>query len=322
MLQKKPSPMRLPPSVVEVSKAKQTIDQQQISAIGSLAAVQGIVVRPEIPGKVSKIYVKSGQMVTANTPLIEINPNIYQAQLAQAQARLKLAKLAYGRAAKLYKTHAVSTAELDQAAENMNVEEGEVAELQAKLAQTIIKAPFGGRLGLIQVNVGDYVNIGQAIVNLQALDPLRVDFTIPETYLASLAVGQKVTVKVDPYPGKIFTGQIYALDSRLDSNTRSLAVRAKINNPEHKLLPGIFAEVTLFIGTKKPAISIPQTALMYDASGSYVYKVVKNRAVKTAVTVGKQGSKTVVITKGLTVNAIVVSAGQIKLRDGSAVMVK
>lgn len=312
----------MPPPVVETTPVKLQTWQTTITAIGTLNANQGVVIKPEISGRVTAIYFHSGDFVKAGTPLLQIFPDIIQAQLAAAQAKEVLSKANYGRAQLLFKKKVFAEADLDSALSAYKSDVANVAQNTALLNQALIRAPFSGHLGLRQVNVGDYLNAGQTtIVNLEAYDPIRVDFSVPEAYLSQLATGQKVLLNSQSYPNKVFTGQVYAFDSAIDPNTRALAVRASASNPKGELLPGGYVDVTLQMGAAQKFITIPETALGFDDNGVYVYKVVNGIAIKTRIKAGIHQNNQVQVLSGLSPGDVIVAAGQFKINgDKSPVM--
>lgn len=318
---KKPTEMQLPPAVVNMTAVTATQWQNSIEATGSLSAFNGIMVKAEIDGRITKILFKSGQFAKNGQPLIQIYPDIIRAELQQAQAQLNLNELDYQRALKLYQKHFVSSSDLDKARATMTSSQAQVNQFKAQLSQTLIRAPFDGKLGLRQVSLGDYVTAGTGIVNLEALDPIRVDFSVPEIYVSQLKVGQSVSVRSRSFPTETFKGKIYAINSVIDPNTRSLDVRASIPNNQHKLLPGAFVEVTPMLGNPQSVLVVPQTAIVYSADENFVYKVINQKAVKTKVTLGlKLDDNLIIITSGLKTGDQVVSGGQVKIQDGASVM--
>lgn len=304
---------------VEVATVQSKPFHKQIIVPGSLRAHQGIVVRSEVDGRITNIYFKSGDIVVVDAPLVQLYKDVVAARLQQSQAELQLAKQDYARMAELYKTHTVSTAEFDKAAAKLNVEAGKAAEYQAQLKQTLISAPFSGRLGLSAVSLGDYVKVGQNIASLQMIDPIEVEFEAPEIYLSNISVGQSVAVTSRSYAKQVFDGKIYAIDSEINMNNRSIIARATIPNVNNKLLPGGFVEVRIDLTRKEPSLVIPQIAVFYDVGQAYVYRVVNNKAIKTKVKLGDRDRENVVVLEGLAANDVVVSAGQLNITDGAAV---
>jgi membrane fusion protein (multidrug efflux system) len=308
---------KIPPAVVEVIKVRDSASIDHLTATGNLVAIPGIVVKAEISGRITGIYFNAGGKVKAETPLIEIYPSIIKAELSQAQAELKLAKLNFERMAKLHETHTISHADYDKAKSILESSQSKVEQHQAHLDQTIVRAPFDGRLGVSLVSLGQHIIVGQDIVSLQSLDPIYVDFSVPEVAASKVAVGQSVNVRSDVYPKEVFGAKVCIIDPLINKNTRSLTVRAIIANKEEKLLPGAFADVTLFTSNQKQVIKIPQTAIVHDPNENYVYKVVDGKAVKTIVTTGRQDAQDVVILDGLAVDDVVVVKGQMKIYKSS-----
>lgn len=312
---------QIPPAFVEAITAQPTSRQDQVAATGTLIAIPGIVVKPEISGRITKIYFKSGDSIVAGAPLIEINTDILKAQLAKAQAQAQLTRLQFARFSKLYKTHDISKADFDKAQADYNSAQAQVENVQAQLRQANITTPFTGKLGLSQINIGDYVNAGQNIVNLQSLDPLKVDFSVPEAYLSKVAVGQTVLLKTDAYPEETFVGKVEAIESLINDNNRTLNIRANIPNKDGKLLPGAFVETTLQLALQQNLIIIPQTAVVYAPEGNYVFKVINGKAKKAAVILGTLDNKKVVIKSGIKAGDVIVTAGQLKIHEGAPVVV-
>jgi len=312
---------KIPPAFVETIQIAVSENQQDLFATGNVVANPGIIVRAEMAGRITKIFFKPGEKVLAGAPLIEIYPDIIKAQLAQYQADLKAKQLSYERIAKLYTTHTVAKAEYDDASTALDATKAKVAEAEARLRQTVLVASFAGRVGINLVNIGDYVNVGQDLVSLQALDPIYVDFSIPEIYVHQIQVNQVVNVTSEASPHKIFAGMIFAIDPLADVKTRSIKVRAIVPNHEEKLLPGTFVEVKLFMG-RHTVIKIPQTAIVYDATGNYVYKVIDGHAKKTKVILGERDGSNIVVKQGLNVADVVVTAGQLKIATDGAMVVE
>lgn len=312
---------KIPPTVVEVAQSAEAVWQLQIKATGTINAFQGIMVEPEVSGRITRIFMKSGQSIEAGQPLIEIFPDLVKAQLDRDQAALLLATVDYERAKSLYAKNAVSKQELDKETADLKQAQANVEYAQANLSQYTIVAPFSGRLGLKQVDLGDRVEPGTQIINLQALQPIRVDFDVPQVFLASLEIGQEVFIKSDAYNNETFIGKVYAVDSALNENTRSLGVRAQLPNKSEKLLPGMFVEATLQAGHPETVVTIPEAALNYAPNNNYVYVLKGDQVEKVNVKNGERRGDTVRITEGLTAGQTVVTAGQIKLNNGSYVVV-
>jgi membrane fusion protein (multidrug efflux system) len=315
-----PSSNKIPPTVVKTVTAEKKIWQDSILVIGSLAAFQGTILSPEIDGRVTKIYFTEGQEVKAGDLLIEIYPDIIKAQLEKAKAQLVRSKLQYERYTKIYQLGYVDRATLDNYKATFESDLADVENCKAQLRQRLITAPFDGTVGVQRVNVGDYIKAGTQMVSLQSIDPIRVDFNVPEVYLSQLRVGNKITITSKSFIGK-YDGEIYALDSSIDPNTRNISARAKISNPHHTLIPGSFVEITINMQEARSEVIIPQTSVVYSVQGSYVYRLIDHKAVKTNITLGKKLTKNMIIIKnGLNAGDLIIDEGQLKLFDGAPVM--
>lgn len=311
----------MPPALVDTIIVKEQVWQDEIKTTGSLSAIKGVTIVPEVAGVITKIYFQSGQMVKEGELLIQINPAQAEADLAKAQAQKQLSELQYNRLAQLHKKNFASMTEVDKAKSTLEIDRASVKQAKAKLKQLNIVAPFSGKLGLCKVSVGDYVNSGIEIVNLQQLDKLKINFSVAGTYSNDVKVGDEVNVMVNN-SNQSYQGKIAAIDSKIDPDTRSLDLEALIKNKDNKLLPGAFIEVVLHLGKAQPTKIIPQTAIEYSAEGAYVYRIVDKVAKKIKVTLGKKlADNRVVIINGLNVGDVIVTAGQVKLYDGAAVMI-
>ena len=306
---------------VEATPAQYQFFKKRITATGSLRANQGVTIRPEISGRVTQIFFKSGSLVKAGDPLVQLDKDIVSAKLQQSQAELELTKQNYVRTKKLYQTHDVSKAMLDDVFARYNEALAEVSSYEAQYNQALIKAPFSGRLGLSSINLGDYLEVGQKIVSIENIDPIEVEFSIPENYLNYIGVGQDISITSDSYKEQSFSGKVYALDAEIDVNNRSIAARASIPNTDNKLIPGGFVEVNLDLVSKNKVLIVPQTAVSYDVDQTDVYKIVAGKAVKTKVTLGERDKENVVVLNGLNDGDVVVTAGQLNIDNGSDVKV-
>lgn len=302
---------------VYVAPTQQAQWQSEIDATGSISAIKGIMLRAEVSGQVTKISFKSGQAIEKDAPVIQIYPDILNAQLKRAQSALILANMEYERGRKLLDKNVMSQQDFDKLNAQYQQAQSSVDELQAQLRQHNITAPFAGRAGLRRVSLGDHLSPGDAIVNIQQLDPIRVEFSVPEVYLAQLAAGQRVELMPASNPHQSYEGQIYAIDSAVDPQTRSVDVWANVPNKDEALLPGTFAKVRLFAGRERTVTVVPQTALVYDLAGTFVYEAKDNTAKKVRVTIGERRGGNVEILSGLAPNVPIVTAGQVKLFDGA-----
>ena len=262
------------PTAVAVEAAKVEQWPPQLSAIGSLRAFQGIVVAPQVAGVVSAIKFQSGDDVAAGAELIDLDTSVEQADLANGLAQLKNANVTLERARTLIAGGNTPQSTVDTALAARDSAQATVDRTRAVIAQKTIKAPFAGRLGLRNVDLGQYVGAGANLTTLQQLDPIFVDFSAPEGALAQLAVGQETTLAVDALPGVTFTGKVTAIDARVAAESRNVTVRAEFANPDHKLLPGMFADVTVTTGAPADVLTVPRTAIVYSLYGDNAFVVV------------------------------------------------
>lgn len=306
---------------VETTKVATAPMPQIITAVGSLRSDESVTLRPETAGRISAITFKEGQRVAKGTPLVRLDPAIQQAELAQARANLTLAKAKFDRAVDLANRSYISGQAKDEAENNFKVAQASVQLAEAKLAKTELVAPFGGIIGLRLVSVGDYVKEGAELVNLEAIDPLKVDFRVPETYLRQVQPGQSMQISLDALPGKTFAGKVIALNPLIDAAGRSIVIRAQVANQDTTLRPGMFARVRLITSDHSDAMVLPEQALVPQGTEQYVFKVVDGKAARVRVDVGQRRDSLVEVLKGLNVGDVVVTAGQLKLRDGTPVQV-
>jgi membrane fusion protein (multidrug efflux system) len=309
------------PTTVEAAKVVQQALPQAITAVGSLRSDESITVRPEVAGRISAILFKEGQHVARGMTLIRLDPAINQAEVQQARANLKLAKSKYDRAVDLAQRNFISGQAKDEAENNLRVAEAAVALVEARLAKTEIKAPFAGVIGLRVVSLGDYVKEGADVVNLESIDPLKVDFRVPEIYMRQVQVGQTLTVTLDALPGKTFDGKVLAVNPLVDAAGRAVVIRAVVGNQDTSLRPGMFARVRLITRDEKEALTIPEQAIVPQGDEQYVFRVVDGKVARVKVEIGQRRDGKVEITKGLGANDVVVTAGQLKLRDGMPVTI-
>jgi len=320
-----------PPSTVSTIKAALDEWQPRLDAVGSLRAVNGADLAFEVPGIVDEIKFNSGDDVQAGQVLIHLRDDDDVSRLQSLQASAELAGIVYDRDQKQLKIQAVSQATLDADAANLKNAKAQVAEQQAVVDKKTIRAPFAGRLGIRAVDLGQYVNAGTTIVTLQALDPIYVDFFLPQQAVDQIRVAQAVTVKIDAYPKDTFSGEISALNPKVDISTRNVQVRATLKNPDHKLLPGMYATVDIDVGAPQQYVTLPQTAISFSAYGDTVYIVEEKGtgadgkpqlvAHQTFVTTGATRGDQIAVVNGVKEGETVVTAGQIKLRNGAPVAI-
>lgn len=306
-------------TTVEAEKVSIGSIDHQIEAVGTLASNESVVLSPEITGRITEILFEEGQDVKTGDPLIRLDDAIARAELAQIEASMVLSKANYERANTLLKEKSGTARARDEAYSKLRTDQAGVELAKAKLEKNTLRAPFDATIGLRNVSVGDYVNPGQELVNLEDLDPLKVDFRMPEIYLDVLKTGQKIEVKIDAFAGQVFTGEVYAIDPRVDSNGRTVVLRARLPNEGRILRPGLFARVNLLVSRNETALLIPEQALIPQGTDRYVYKIVDGKAVMTKVTTGMRRTGQVEVLEGLTADDVIVTAGQMKLRPDMAV---
>ncbi|MES2141563.1 MAG: efflux RND transporter periplasmic adaptor subunit [Pseudomonadota bacterium] len=316
----RPSKPATPPVVVGATQVMLQPWQETIQAIGSLSASQGIVIKPETSGRISAIYFRSGETVKAGDPLIQLNPAILKAKLDATIAQTQLSKADYQRALTLYKQKVFAKADLDKALATYSANLAQQAEAQAAFDQTLVRAPFSGRLGLRLVDKGDYIDPSKPIANLDAIDPLRIDFRIPGTDVGKVAIGAKLNIHSSAYPNQTFVAKVYAIDSQIDTDTRSLGVRASLSNTQQRLLPGAFVDVSLEVAQPQTLATVPETAVNNDETGSYVYRIIHHLAVKTPVTVLFHQNGKIGLT-GLQAGEQIISVGGFKVLDKAPIIV-
>src|SRR5438105_533671 len=307
--------------VVEALKVFVQPMPQSITAVGSLRSDESITVRPEVAGRISEILFQEGQRVARGATLIRLDPAINKAEVEQGRANLKLAKSKYDRAVDLAKSNFISGQARDEAENNLRVAEAGVQLAEARLAKMEIKAPFSGIIGLRVVSVGDYAKEGSDIVNLESIDPLKVDFRVPEIYLKQIQVGQTLHVSLDALPGKTFDGKVFAVNPLVDAAGRAIVIRALVRNSDTSLRPGMFARVRLITRDMKDALAVPEQAIVPFGDDQYVFKISDGRAVRVKVEVGQRRDGKVEIVKGLEPTDMVVNAGHLKIRDGVPVTI-
>lgn len=325
MAQRYAKQFKLPPVTVGTIKAQQVQWSDKIAAIGTLVAMNSVKVTSDINGKVSEILFESGQMVDKDQPIIKLDDKILQQQLRENLAQLELSRLNFTRSQKLYQKNTISQQQLDVDRAAYVKYQAAVDANKINLDYKIVKAPFSGRLGIREVNVGQYLDPGDPIVSLETVDPILIDFSVPERYLAQIKVEQPFTIKVDAYPNEQFQGKVIAINSQVNKTTRNITLRGKLNNPDSKLHPGQFANVSLDTGKEQTVVIVPRNAIAYNTYGSILYVVAtadqNSIAKQVIVKIGLQRGDWVVITDGINTNDEVVVSGQIKLRANSPVVI-
>jgi membrane fusion protein (multidrug efflux system) len=305
-------------NVVKVAAAKLPAT---ITAVGSLRSDESITVRPEVAGRIAEILFQEGQRVAKGAVLVRLDPSINEAELQQARANLKLAQSKFDRAVDLAKSNFISGQARDEAENNLRVAQATVQLAEAKLAKMRIIAPFSGIIGLRSVSRGDYVKEGQDIVNLESIDPLKVDFRVPEIYLKQVQVGQSLQVGLDALRDVTYEGRVFAINPLVDTAGRSIVIRAQVKNQDAALRPGMFARVRLITGDKQDTLVVPEQVIVPQGDEQFVFRVQDGKAVRVKVAVGQRREGLVEIVSGLAAGDVVVSAGQLKLRDGVPVTI-
>jgi membrane fusion protein, multidrug efflux system len=306
---------------VEAIKVERLALPQGITAVGSLRSDESITLRPEVAGRISAIQFREGERVAKGAPLVKLDPSVTQAELQQAQANMVLAKAKYDRAIDLQGKGFISGQARDEAENNLKVGEAALALARAKLAKLSIEAPFSGIIGLRSVSVGDYVKEGADMVNLEAIDPLKVDFRVPEIYLSQIRVGQSLQMTLDAMPGKTYEGKVFAINPLVDAAGRAVVIRAQVRNQDTTLRPGMFARVRLLTHETQEALVVPEQAIVPQGDEWFVYRVVDGKAQRAKVEIGQRRDGKAEVMKGLRDGDVVVTAGQLKIRDGVPVQV-
>lgn len=314
------------PQTVSAAKAASSDWQPRIDAVGSLRAVRGADLSLEVAGVVEEITFQSGDEVQAGQVLLRLRNEDDVAKLQSLEATAQLAQITYDRDVKQLKAQAISQAIVDNDEANLRNAKAQVAQQKAMVDKKTLRAPFAGRLGLRQVDLGQFLSAGTVIATLQSLDPIFVDFLLPQQSVAQLSVGQTVRVKVDAFLGREFAGKITAINPKVETASRNIQVRATLPNRDQKLLPGMFATVELETGAPQRLVTLPQTAVSYNPYGSLVY-IVDDKAKgaggkpqlvarQVFVTTGATRGDQVAILKGVSEGDTVVTSGQVKLRNG------
>jgi membrane fusion protein (multidrug efflux system) len=306
---------------VEAIKVERTVITDDVTAVGTLGANESVVLRPEIAGRIESINFKEGAAVAKGTLLVALDASTQAADLQQAKANLALARSNYNRTEDLFRKKFVSASAQDQAASNLKVQEAATAQAQARFNKTRLLAPFAGVIGIRNVSVGDYVKEGQELVNLEDISSLKVDFKLPERYLNRVQKGQSVELASDAKPGESFTATVDAIDPLIDTNGRAIALRARLPNPDGKLRPGMFVRARLIFGQRNDVLIVPEEAMVPSGSDQFVFRVVDGKAQRVKIKTGVRRNAKVEVVEGLGPEDLVVTAGQLKIRDGLPVRV-
>ncbi|MEZ5577028.1 MAG: efflux RND transporter periplasmic adaptor subunit [Candidatus Competibacteraceae bacterium] len=311
----------MPPLPVKAAPATRTTLNVEVTAVGTLRADETVMVRPEIAGRVETIHFREGQKIRQGEPLVTLDQEEYQAQLASSAAQLALEQSSYRRLQDMDRQQLASQQNLDEAKAKLDTARAQQELNRVRLSKTVIRAPFDGMIGLRKISPGAYVKPGDDIVALESLGAMKLDFRVPETYLARLAVDQRLAARVDAYPEQSFEGTIYAIEPALDEETRTVLLRARLPNPHNQLRPGLFARVSLILERRENALVVPEQAIVPVGQTTFVYRVADGKAVMTPVKLGLRRPGLVEILEGLSAGDLVVTDGQLKIRDGAAVQV-
>jgi membrane fusion protein (multidrug efflux system) len=327
----KRSPQGMPPTTVTSTEVKEEDWAPILSSVGSVSAVQGAVVSAELAGIVSEINFENGAEAKKGEVLMKLDASQEEALLRSAEAEAQLARTDLERSRDLAMKKVVSSAELDSAQSKFRRLNAVVDQMRSSIAKKTLIAPFDGQLGIRQVNVGQMINPGQQVVALTALDPVYVDFALPEQHLSRVSQDLEVRVRVDALPGREFKGKLTAINSMVDAATRNLPLQATLENPDHALRPGMFAKVNVVLPVKKSVLAIPATAISYAPYGDSVFVIEKKKDPKSGresqvlrqqfIRTGETRGDFVTVTNGLKAGEVVVSSGVFKLRNGMEVTI-
>lgn len=326
------SGMGLPPATVSTMVIATTEWQPKLSSVGNVRAFRGVELSTEVAGLVASVPIKSGQDVKEGELLIKLNDSSDVAQLNSLKAMADLAKVINERDRQQLAIQAISKNVFDTSAADAKSKQAQVEQQTALVAKKNLKAPFSGRVGIVSINPGQYVNSGDKLLTLQTLDPIFVDFNLPQSNAEQIAVGQVVEVTTDAFKDASFTGKITAVSPKVDTNTRNIQVEAQLANPDKKILPGMFANVNIKLGDQVKLLTLPQTAVTYNPYGSTVFLAKPSgkkdkqgkeilEAQQVFVTTGATRGDQVAILKGVEEGATVVTSGQLKLKNGTPLII-
>ena len=316
------------PQVVTAMQLEAQEWQPQFNAVGSLVAARGVDLASEVAGLVRQVAFSSGQDVKAGALLVQLNADAELAQQRALQQAVGLATTVLARDRRQFEVKAVSQAQIDADEADLRAKQANLAQQAALIAKKAIRAPFAGRLGITTVNPGQYLSPGDEIVTLQALDPLKVDFNLPQRQLSGVRIGQRVGLSADAFVGKRFVGKVTAISPKVDPATRNLRIEATVANPDKLLLPGMFVHVDVDTGDKRKYLTLPQTAITFNPSGSTVFVVEPAKGANARptvkqvfVTTGPTRGDQVAVLSGVDEGQQIVTSGQIKLKNGTEVVI-
>jgi membrane fusion protein, multidrug efflux system len=314
-----------PPQTVTTTQVHEERWQPTLGAVGTLRAIHGADLAFEVPGVVVRVEAAAGALVRSGQNLVSLNDDAEQAQYRALQAGADLAKVTFQRAKEQLEAKTISRADYDGLEADLKAKEAAAKAELALVAKKHLTAPFAGRVGIISTSEGAYVTPGIALTSVQQLDQVYVDFALPQREVANVKAGQKVDLSLDAYAGRVFRGKVTAVNPRVDGGTRNIQVEATFANPEHALVPGMFANVSIDVGTPQSYLTLPQTAVNYNPYGSVLFLAVQGpaglQAQQVFVTTGPTRGDQVAILKGLEAGAQVVTSGGLKLRNGTPLVV-
>lgn len=318
------TPGESPPALpVEAEKVRVEPWEQSASAIASLKANESVIVRPEVAGRIKSIEFQEGQAVSKGAVLFRLDAGEYEAQLQQSRTAVRLAETVFNRARDLRGRNLASVQEFDEAQARLDDARAQVALDQAVLDKMTLVAPFDGVVGVRQVSVGAYVKEGDDLVTLDAINPLKADVRVPEPFISLIRNRQRFSLMVDAYPGEVFDGEVFAIDPSVDTASRTILLRGRVPNDRGLLRPGMFAKVSVVLRQFENGITVPERALVPMRDKQFVYRVVDGKAQRAEITVGDRKGGKILVTKGLSPEDMVITAGQGKpmMREGAPVQV-
>jgi len=330
-MKKATSAMVMPPSPVNVAEAREELWQPRISAVGSVMPVQGTVVSAEAEGVVREIKFEPGAVVKAGDDLVQLDVDIEKAQLRATEAAAEWASVSFKRTKELIQSQSISQAEVDSAEAADKQAAAQVDNIRAVISKKTVRAPFAGKLGIRRISIGQFLAKGMPVVSLHSLDPIYVEFSLPQQRLGDLAEGLKVIVTTDSYPDRKFEGMLTAINPEVDLATRSVRVQATLGNEDHRLRPGMFVSVEIVLARSEKVLFVPATAILPAPFGDSIFVVEEGAAAPDGkkplvvqqrfVRLGLRQGDFVVVTDGLKAGDRVVSTGPFKLRSGMEVII-
>lgn len=309
----------MPPTMVEAARPRVESISETLAAVGTLRADEAVTIRPEVAGRVEAVLFEEGQKVAKGAPLFRLDPSLVQADVAEAEANAANSGREFKRAQDLSGRKLIAQVDVDTKRAQAKVDEARLASTRTRLGKTEIRAPFAGTAGLRRVSPGEYVNVGDALVDVVAVDTLKLDFSLPEVYLGRFHPGQKIAITVDAQGTRRFDGEVYAIAPQVDLATRSVTLRARAPNADGSLFPGQFAKVTLEVGSRDNALLVPEQALWPQGAKQQVYVIRDGKAELVEVKTGMRKPGFVEIVSGITADDVVISAGQMKIGPGAKV---